>query len=285
MIFSAEEEHYLYDDMKLAIKTTDIEATITSLKAIDEALINDLDSKYISSTGVVVRYEKLSTRGDYAPDNGIGYWVKNKSNPFYLVENTYDFGANNATDKSQNLILIRDYVENMCSDFLQFAAFVTEQLNTKTWAGCSNDEKMFLIDCYIKETGTTADNDLSAKQTYLIDEQGMTSQSALEYLGSRFSEFNDKQKDSCRQRIESKDLCISISKYLSVIDVRMLTEKVKDEYSYFHNYGYRDLIHFIESSNGRESDGLEQQGYTLKIGSIDDLKNELLGILKLGIYS
>ena len=144
---------------------------------------------------------------------------------------------------------------------------------------------MFLIDCYIKETGTTADNDLSAKQTYLIDEQGMTSQSALEYLGSRFSEFNDKQKDSCRQRIESKDLCISISKYLSVIDVRMLTEKVKDEYSYFHNYGYRDLIHFIESSNGRESDGLEQQGYTLKTGSINDLKNELLGILKLGIYS
>jgi len=274
--------------MKLAIKTSDIENTVTSLKAINHDSISDLENKYITSTGAVVRYEKLSTRGDYSPDDqedGVGYWVKNKSNPFYLVENNYDFGANNATDKSQDLILVRDYVENMCSDFLQFSAFVTEQLNIKTWTGCSNNEKMFLIDCYIKETGTTADNDLSAKQTYLIDEQGMTAQDALEYLGARFSEFNDKQKDSCRQRIESKDLCISISKYLSVIDVRLLTEKVKDEYSYFHNYGYRDLIHFIESSNGRESDGLEQQGYTLKTGSINDLKNELLGILKLGIYS
>ena len=71
--------------MKLAIQTTDIEATVTSLKAINEASINDLESKYITSTGAVVRYEKLSTKGDYAPDdqvNGKGYWVKNKSNPW-----------------------------------------------------------------------------------------------------------------------------------------------------------------------------------------------------------
>lgn len=274
--------------MKLAIKTSDIENTVTSLKAINHDLISDLENKYITSTGAVVRYEKLSTRGDYSPDDqedGVGYWVKNKSNPFYLVDDTYDFGANNATDKSNNIILIRDYGRNMCNDFLQFSAFVTEQLNIKTWAGCSNDEKMFLIDNHIKETNTTTEDDITLKETHLINEQGMTSQDALEYLGARFSEFNDNQKDSCRQRIESKDLCISISKYLSAFDVRLLTEKVKDEYSYFHNYGYRDLIHFIESSNGRESDGLEQQGYTLKTGSINDLKNELLGILKLGIYS
>ena len=48
--------------MKLAIQTTDIEATVTSLKAINEASINDLESKYITSTGAVVRYEKLSTK-------------------------------------------------------------------------------------------------------------------------------------------------------------------------------------------------------------------------------
>ena len=72
--------------MKLAIQTADIEATVTSLKAVSEASINDLGSKYITSTGVIVRYEKLSTKGDYVPDdqvNGTGYWVKNKSNPFY----------------------------------------------------------------------------------------------------------------------------------------------------------------------------------------------------------
>lgn len=273
--------------MKLAIKTIDIESTIDSLKAINHDSISDLENKYISSDGVVVRYEKLSTRGDYPPDDqdsGMGYWVKNKSNPFYLVDNAYDFESNNATDKSQNLIIMRDYGKNMCSDFLQFSAFVTEQLNIKTWAGCSNDEKMFLIDYYVKETGTTSENDLLLKQTHLVNEQGMTSDGALEYLGARFSEFNDNQKKSCRQRVDSKDLCISISKYLSSTDVRLLTEKVKDEYSYFHNYGYKDLIYFVESSNGRESDGLEQQGYTPKTGSINDLKNELLLILKNGIY-
>jgi len=74
--------------MKLAIKTTSIAATVTSLKAINEALVNDLESNYITSTGAVVRYEKISTKGDYAPDdqlNGTGYWVKNKSTLFILL--------------------------------------------------------------------------------------------------------------------------------------------------------------------------------------------------------
>lgn len=272
--------------MKLAIKTVDIEPTITSLKAIDEASISDLTKKYISSTKINVRYEKLSKNGDYAPDNqqdGKGYWVK-KSNPFYLVDNSYDFTANNAMDKSQDLILIRDYARKMCNDALQFIAFGTEQLDVKTWANCSNDEKKFLIDWNVKETSTLLVDDLAAKKAYLESVESMTTQEALDYLGQRFADFVERQKESCRQRIESKDLSICISKYLSPLDMRTLTAKVKEEYSNFNDYGYKELIYFIESINGYEADGLTEQGYTLNTGTINDFKDKLLTILKLGNY-
>jgi hypothetical protein len=176
------------------------------------------------------------------------------------------------------------YGRLLCSDFLQFSTFVTEQLNIKTWESCNNHEKKFLIDCNIKESSISSINDIINKQDYLQSEEGMTEQMSINYINARFSDFADNQRESCRRRIESKDLCACLAKYLTSSDVRLLTAQVKDEYSYFHNYGYKDLLYFIESSNGRESDGLEQQGYTLNSGTISDLRNELLLILKDGVY-
>ncbi len=66
--------------------------------------------------------------------------------------------------------------------------------------------------------------------------------------------------------------------------MRVLTTKCKNEYSDINDYGYKDLIYFIDSTNGYEANGLEQQGYTLKTGTINDFKDELLNILKLGNY-
>ncbi len=286
--------------MKLAIQTADIEATITSLKTISEASINDLDSKYITSTGVIVRYEKLSTKGDYAPDdqvNGTGYWVKNKSNPFYLVDNSYDFGANNATDKSQDLILLSIYGRRLCTDYYQFRTLLNEQLDVKTWSGCSNIEKDLIIKINVKESAISDAADGTNKVTYLITSgQAADAESARLFLVGAWSYHHILDIDACGSRSVSIKLYEVMGKYLTVSDSTDFFTTVENLYFAFEKQAIKGsldgsevaLFDYIESTTGTvyEFTGLESKGYTMQNGDAD-MSNfivDTMDILRKGNY-
>jgi hypothetical protein len=286
--------------MKLAIQTADIEATVTSLKAINEASINDLQSKYITSTGAVVRYEKLSTKGDYAPDdqvNGAGYWVKNKSNPFYLVDNSYDFGANNATDKSQDLILLSIYGRRLCTDYYQFRTLLNEQLDVKTWAGCSDAEKDLIIKTNVKESAISDATDATNKVTYLISSgQAADAESARLFLVDAWAYHHILDVDACGARSVSMKLYEVMGKYLTKTDSTDFFTTVENLYFAFEKQAIKGsldgsevaVFDYIESTPGTvyEFTGLESKGYTMQNGDVD-MSNfivNIMDILRKGNY-
>ena len=286
--------------MKLAIQTADIEATVTSLKAINEASINDLDSKYITSTGAVVRYEKLSTKGDYAPNdqvNGAGYWVKNKSNPFYLVDNSYDFGANNATDKSQDLILLSVYGRRLCTDYYQFRTLLNEQLDVKTWAGCSDAEKDLIIKINVKESAISEATDATNKVTYLINSgQAADAESARLFLVDAWAYHHILDVDACGARSVSMKLYEVMGKYLTKADSTDFFTTVENLYFAFEKQAIKGsldgsevaVFDYIESTTGTvyEFTGLESKGYTMQNGDAD-MSNfivDIMDILRKGNY-
>jgi len=286
--------------MKLAIKTADIEATVTSLKAINEASINDLESKYITSTGAVVRYEKLSTKGDYAPDdqvNGAGYWVKNKSNPFYLVDNSYDFGANNATDKSQNLILLSVYGRRLCNDYYQFRTLLNEQLDVKTWAGCSDAEKDLIIKINVKESAISEATDGTNKATYLISSgQAADAESARLFLVDAWAYHHILDVDACGARSVSLKLYEIMGRYLTKADSTDFFVTVENLYFAFEKQAIKGsldgsevaVFDYIESTPGTvyEFTGLESKGYTMQNGDSDMVNfiADIMDILRKGNY-
>ncbi len=286
--------------MKLAIQTTDIEATVTSLKAVNEASINDLESKYITSTGVVVRYEKLSTKGDYAPDdqvNGAGYWVKNKSNPFYLVDNSYDFGANNAIDKSQDLILLSVHGRRLCTDYYQFRTLLNEQLDVKTWAGCSDSEKDLIIKINVKESAISDATDGTNKVTYLITSgQAADAESARLFLVDAWAYHHILDVDACGARSVSLKLYEIMGRYLTKADSTDFFTTVENLYFAFEKQAIKGsldgsevaVFDYIESTPGTvyEFTGLESKGYTMQNGDADMVNFivDIMDILRKGNY-
>ncbi len=286
--------------MKLAIQTADIEATITSLKTVSEASINDLQSKYITSTGAVVRYEKLSTKGDYAPDNqvnGAGYWVKNKSNPFYLVDNSYDFGANNATDKSQDLILLSVHGRRLCTDYYQFRTLLNEQLDVKTWAGCSDAEKDLIIKINVKESAISEATDGTNKVTYLITSgQAADAESARLFLVDAWAYHHILDVDACGSRSVSLKLYEVMGRYLTKADSTDFFTTVENLYFAFEKQAIKGsldgsevaVFDYIESTTGTvyEFTGLESKGYTMQNGDADMVNFivDIMDILRKGNY-
>ena len=286
--------------MKLAIQTADIEATVTSLKAINEASINDLESKYITSTGVVVRYEKLSTKGDYAPDdqvNGTGYWVKNKSNPFYIVDNSYDFGANNATDKSQDLILLSVHGRRLCTDYYQFRTLLNEQLDVKTWAGCSDAEKDLIIKINVKESAISEATDGTNKVTYLITSgQAADAESARLFLVDAWAYHHILDVDACGSRSVSLKLYEVMGRYLTKADSTDFFTTVENLYFAFEKQAIKGsldgsevaVFDYIESTPGTvyKFTGLESKGDTMQNGDADmsNFVVDIMDILRKGNY-
>jgi len=286
--------------MKLAIKTTSIAATVTSLKAINEALVNDLESNYITSTGAVVRYEKISTKGDYAPDdqlNSTGYWVKNKSNPFYLVDNSYDFAANNATDKSQDLILLSVHGRKLCTDYYQFRTLLNEQLDVKTWAGCSDAEKDLIIKINVKESAISYATDGTNKVTHLITSgQSADTESARLFLVDAWAYHHILDVDACGSRSVSLKLYEIMGRYLTKADSTDFFTTVENLYFAFEKQAIKGsldgsevaVFDYIESTPGTvyEFTGLESKGYTMQNGDTDmtNFIVDIMDILRKGNY-
>jgi hypothetical protein len=91
--------------MKLAIKTEQLVSDVSALQALNVSGLSDQTMRWVQSENRVYMYYSLAKAGHVAPNSGIGFWEKQDPNitVLYIVEDNYDFVANNATDLSSQL--------------------------------------------------------------------------------------------------------------------------------------------------------------------------------------
>lgn len=200
-------------------------------------------------------------------------------------------------DETSNLLKWRDHGLFACTDCLQFRAYVTEVMNTKTWATLLDEEKDFIIESYIREDGVTSQDDATRKVTHLMTVHGMSLPEAKLKLQTVWANFHKKEIDACKKRAGSHTIFLVLAKYLSIVDAADFTNIIESPYYMYTTQGIRGvndgeigegLFDFIESTPGTiyETAGLAEQGYVMANGD-PDMTNfiaDLMDVLRNGNY-
>jgi uncharacterized protein YoaH (UPF0181 family) len=181
-------------------------------------------------------------------------------------------------------------------DFLKARALAKiEMVNKGGWNNLTDEEKDYIILFYLKDPSIDEATNNTNKVTYLMG-KGMSYNEAIDYLTTAYSKFHSKERDSTYKRATSVDTTNLLAKYLTTEDMasflditKMMIDKYKDEGITGTEYSVvgEGLTDFINSTPGTsfENLGLASQGYVLKTGTIDDLKNGLIDILINGNYA
>lgn len=225
------------------------------------------------------------------------YLEDNQTIPAVLIMEDNDMPPIGYTDYSSDLLKWKDFALQVCTDYLQFRTYVTEQLTLKGWSNLSNDEKYFVIDNYIKEDGIDPVTTNYNKIVYLMTVCGMSQPQAISHLQKVYAIHHLKEIESCLKRAQNEKLFTVIAKYLKLEDASDFTKVIALPYQMFVTQGIKGvndgeagegLFDFIESTVGTsyETAGLEQQGYIMANGD-PDMSNfivELMDILRNGNY-
>ena len=209
-----------------------------------------------------------------------------------LVEDSYDFVTNNATDIT-NIENISHYGLEVCKDdlgkhFLMKDYFYSE----KTWETCTNIEKDIIIDnaFYVNFFDVNADTN---KVIYLMTTYGMSQNDAISFLIDAYATVQVKLAKSTTSRATSKGLMSISGKYLSVDDALDLADTVRVLMS---NYKEFSLVGTLYSDSGQEGiddyinsrvdtayefSGLSSKGYSIhppytEQNLIDELSDYLI---------
>ena len=208
------------------------------------------------------------------------------------------------TDETMDLLKWRDYGLQGTTDCMQFREAVTDVVEAKgqlptpiLWADFTNDEKDFLIEAYIRETGVTSADDGTRKVTHLMTVHGMSLDDAKAKLQDVWAVYHQKEIASSKTRASSKTIFRILAKYLSLADAADFTNVIEHPYYMYTTQAIRGtndgetgvgLFDFIESTPGTiyETAGLAQQGYTMANGDPDmtNFISELMDVLRHGNY-
>jgi hypothetical protein len=200
-------------------------------------------------------------------------------------------------DKSQDLILLSVYGRRLCNDYYQFRTFLNEQLDVKTWAGCSDSEKDLVIKINVKESAISDATDGTNKVTYLISSgQAADPESARLFLVDAWAYHHILDVDSCGARSVSLKLYEIMGRYLTKADSTDFFTTVENLYFAFEKQAIKGsldgsevaVFDYIESTTGTvyEFTGLESKGYTMQNGDTDmaNLIADIMDILRKGNY-
>jgi hypothetical protein len=219
--------------------------------------------------------------------------VGEEVDPYLIVTEDLDLTKYEDITSIENWVT---YGSMVCTDFLQVRDRIKHEIDHKGgWTGLTNTEKDITIDYYARPTGVSIPQDNTNKVIHLMTTKGLTQQQATMYILQKFTEFNKREIQACRERAESKRLAEITLIYLNIGDAAdfiRVTQTLNYLYKNFGimgvNYGVsgEGLFDFIESTPGTQYEftGLAQQGYTINNGTINDLINSIMDVLKYGNY-
>jgi len=164
----------------------------------------------------------------------------------------------------------------------------------KLWVNCTNEERDIIISYYVyKDAGDgVADTD---KVTHLLATgQVADVPSAATYLINSWNNFNEKNREVLNYRwIFVKPVVL---KYLTIADAENLFETVKillNDMLLIGRLGIgyglggdneTGILNYVMSDEQFAGTGMEFDGYTLKTGTWETFKQEILDVLENGIY-
>lgn len=270
-------------NMELSILDTNLTATETTLKAITEGSLNDLDARLISSTNKIVRYSASAVSGDYLPDNqtnGTGFWIFHPSLILELVADGYDHTGNSKTDVSEFLTLYRDYVSILCSDYNHVGSLAAESLTAKTWALSTNESKLYATNIFIKEDSASRATDYANKIAFLQTYPSAISEpAAITLWNAKWAVHHHKDIASCYSRWHSDAMHLVLAKYLTLDDIELFFDASFTHASKFILEGLKtDLLNYINAT-------LTTEAWTPKDSqTLSDMKDEILLVIDSGIH-
>ena len=200
-------------------------------------------------------------------------------------------------DKSQDLILLSVHGRRLCTDYYQFRTLLNEQLDVKTWSGCSDSEKDLIIKINVKESAISDATDGTNKVTYLITSgQAADAESARLFLVDAWAYHHILDVDACGSRSVSLKLYEIMGRYLTKADSTDFFTTVENLYFAFEKQAIKGsldgsevaVFDYIESTTGTvyEFTGLESKGYTMQNGDLDMVNFivDIMDILRKGNY-
>jgi len=173
----------------------------------------------------------------------------------------------------------------VANDYLVIKFEIRDIANLNGWSGLTNNEKDLAIKYYINP-------DMSQAVDYLMTVKGMTQNEAVAFLTQKWHIHHGKLLNACKERWYY--VKIVAVKYLTFADAEDLFDTARQliyEYTEMGRLGidYGDknngLMDYLMSTNGYAGQGLEEENYTLQIGTWNDFKNKLKNVLVCGIYN
>lgn len=205
-------------------------------------------------------------------------------NDSFLIINSGDTTPDGYTDISSIENWDR-FGNGVANDYLVTKFEIRDIANSVGWSGLTNNEKDLAIKYYINP-------DMSDAFNYLTTTSGMTSSEAQIFLSKKWHIHHGYLLESCKERWYY--VKIVAIKYLSFADAEDLFDTAQQlVYEYTEmgrlgvNYGDKNngIMDYLMSTNGYAGQGLEEENYTLQIGTWNEFKTELENVLVKGIYS
>lgn len=213
--------------------------------------------------------------------------------PEFIIGETIDTNLYDDITSIENWDI---YGLKVCTDFLQVRSRIVDEINIKGgWTGLTNTEKDVCITYCALATGVSINDDNMNKVIYLTTTKGLSQPQAMGYLLQAFAQYNSKEIECCSKRITSSRLFETIGMFLSTsdgADFVKITQNLAYLYQRHAIMGVNEgvsgegLFDFIQSTPGTQYEfaGLAQQGYTINNGTITDLINGIMDVLKNGNY-
>jgi hypothetical protein len=180
---------------------------------------------------------------------------------------------------------------DLTTDYVQTRQRIIELFR---WSNATSIEKDIAIEYFAYDpTESLATNDTN-KVIHLIG-KGMSSIEAELFLKDSYVSYHTKEKESYKKRNDSEKLSSVVLTYLNMQDASLFIKTVKNLRNLYWQsaivgtqYGLvgEGIMDYINSVVGTdyENAGLEQEGFSLNVGTWDDFKNDLEDVLVNGVY-
>ena len=213
-----------------------------------------------------------------------------------VVDDNYDFVANDATDVTLDLDEVIDYGFLSATDYLQGRHLFQQALNDLTWANATNDQRDLCIYYYLKEDSVDDATDGVNKVTHLITTgQAADAGEARAKIIKEWSCHHLREKEVASARLYSERLYEVLGSYLSIADASDLFMSVESLFLSYETQvirGTQDgshvagLFDYLESTDIYALAGLAAKGYIMQNGDPDETNFviDLMDVLRYGKY-
>lgn len=189
-----------------------------------------------------------------------------------------------------------DTQKKIAIDYLKARELAKDEMVTLGgWGSLTSEDKGYIVDFFLEDPAFDSATNNANKVGYLMG-TGLSLQEAQGYLASAYAAHHKKEKGACYKRANSVRVSEIVATYLSISDAADFVKTIDIPLTLYTTQGIKGvndgsagagLFDFLESTAGTiyETAGLAEQGYTINVGTVNDLITALMDVLRNGNYT